>query len=151
MLFPPVPNADVIAIRVDNRIPPNRYAMQRWGSPSTQAEMTRPLPEGTGEYCDPTVHWRLWQELRNDKNEIVSKEWQALDLGDPQFPLLMGKPQIIEAVNAAQGLQVFDEIRMFQFERRPKGDPCILGSIVNGHRKTRLYFLISWRISESDL
>lgn len=153
MLFPPVPNADVIAVRVDNREPPEPYSSTgKWErSPGGMASEKIPLPRGTGIYVDPVIHWRLVQTFRNEKNEMTGKEWQSLDLGDPIFPLAMAKPAIIAATTSAMEAKFFDEIRMFPFERRPKGDPCLLGSIVEGHGDRRLYFLISWRINKGDI
>lgn len=151
MLFPPVPNADVIAVRVNNREPPSKWGEGKWGNPGGTVEMKSPLPPEEGIYVDPVIHWQLLQEIRNEKNELTNKEWMALDLSDPVFPLAMAKPAIIAATNAAMEMKVFDEIRMFPFERRPKGDPCLLGSIVERKTNRRLYFLISWRIDEKDI
>lgn len=151
MLFPPVPNADVIAVRLSTRQPPVEFKEERWGSPSMSAQAKSPLAAGEGVYLDPIVHWAKFQNLQNDKGESRGVEWQALDLSDPVFPLAMAKPAIIAATNAAMEMKVFDEIRMFPFERRPKGDPCLLGSIVERKTNRRLYFLISWRIDEKDI
>lgn len=151
MLFPPVPNADVIAVRLLNDRPPRDYELTRRGPPDTQATPITPLEAGEGEYHEPLVHWTLLRNIKDDKGNVVDKEWQALELGDPVFPLAMGKPSIIAATNAAMEMKVFDEIRMFPFERRLKGDPCILGSITEHKSRRRLYFLISWRINASDI
>lgn len=157
MLFPPVPNADVIAIRTTQTQPGDRYKNipKHHGTPSPVTESAEILSQGDGEYKSPVVRWRTLREYENtrsDNTKETRREWQALDLEDPEFPLLMGKSQIIEAVNAAQEMKVFDEIRMFPFERRRRGDPCILGSIVEASTpRRRLFFLISWRIEERDL
>jgi hypothetical protein len=153
MLFPPVPNADIIAFRAVGRNPgvDPWLDQEGWrGSPNTEVQMSTPLPKGEGEYLDPVAHYALVRTYKDDKNN-ERKEWKALDLEDPTFPLLMGKPQIIRATNAAMEQKIFDEIRMFPFERRPTGDPCILGSIVDRRNGKSLYFLISWRINASDL
>ncbi len=151
MLFPPVPNADVIAVRVNDRQPPNAFERSKWGTPSGTALMKTPLPAGEGEYADPVIRWVLSRTIKDEKGETKDKEWMALELGDPVFPLAMAKPSIIAATNEAMETGVFDEIRMFPFERRPKGDPCILGSILDGKTSRRLYFLISWRIDQRDI
>jgi hypothetical protein len=151
MLFPPVPNADVIAVRLSGNQPPNRFMEEAWGFPRQTATPKEPLPASKGNYKDPVVHWMLFHTRKDEKGNIITKEWKAHDLGDPVFPLAMAKPSIIAATNAAMEQKVFDEIRMFPFERRPKGDPCILGSIIQGKTDRRLYFLISWRIDARDI
>jgi hypothetical protein len=152
MLFPPVPNADVIAFRTLHNEPPNRYEdREAWaGSPGGTAEDKETPPRGDGKYLSPVIHWQLLRTYKTEKGQ-ERKEWSALDLEDPIFPLMMGKPEIIRATNAAMEQKLFDEIRMFPFERRPTGDPCILGSVVDRRNSKSLYFLISWRVNESDL
>jgi hypothetical protein len=149
MLFPPVPNADVIAFRANDRVPGQPYEnLPSYSRPHEEVQMPQTLPRGEGEYLDPVVRWVLIRTYKDEKNN-ERKEWQALDLENPTFPLLMGKPEIIRATNAAMEQKVFDEIRMFPFQRNV--DPCILGSIVDRRNNKSLYFLISWRINESDL
>lgn len=158
MLFPPVPNADVIAIRTTLESPGDARIEDRgdcsWDTPMGKEERAEILPAGEGDYKNPLIRWRTshkYERTKSDGSKERRRQWSPLQLEDPEFPLLMGKPEIIEAVNAAQELKVFDEIRMFPFERVRRGDPCILGSIINGDKQNRLYFLISWRINESDL
>jgi hypothetical protein len=151
MLFPPVPNAAVIAVRLDNNTPPVRTVKERWGTPYQEAAMKKPMAVGEGEYFNPVVRWVFLQKLVDDKGQPAGKEWLAKDLDSPVFPLAMAKPSIVDAVNAAMEMKVFDEIRMFPLERRGKGDPCLLGSIVEHRTARRLFFLISWRIDAEDI
>lgn len=151
MLFPPVPNADVIALRCVGNQLTNKFQQQNANRRSPSSTVTqKPLPAGVGTYLNPVTHWKTIRKWKDEKgNEI--KEWMALQLGKPEFPLLMAKPQVVEAVNAAMEMKVFDDIRIFPFERRAKGDPCILGSIADRATKKRHYFLISWRIDAKDI
>lgn len=159
MIFPPVPNAAVFAIRTDSR--------HEWGHRTTtnsnfpvRTEEAAGLPVGEGDYANPYVKWIHWNDTDIGGGN-VQREWKPEDLGDPVFPLKMAKPQIVEAVNAAMEKKIFDEIRMFPMEvvhapspRLRAGamaDPCILGSIYNPRNKKRHYFLISWLINESDI
>lgn len=153
MLFPPVPNADVIALRCgtaevgDNARDTRNVA---WEQPRHAVTMDKnPLPLGEGEYFHPVPKWIKVQAYKTEKGEERC-QWQALDLEAPQFPLMMAKPEIIEATSAAMELKLFDEIRMFPFTRR-KGDPCLLGAIVEKGTGRRHYFLISWRIDAKDI
>lgn len=156
MLFPPVPNADVIAIRTSNPSTNKFEDRDRWGSPQGTVFTVEGNPPalGEGQYYNPVPGWTLLRTYKTEK-DTERKEWQSMDLQEPHFPLAMAKPEIIEATNAAMELKVFDEIRMFPFERRGKGDPCLLGSIVEKKRKhltpRRQFFLISWRIDAKDI
>lgn len=155
MLFPPVPNADLIAVRTNYTDGGVEWRNQSagWGSPRIEEHASEAPPIGEGEYKSPWMGWVLWRQIKNEKNED-RKEWKLVsELENAEFPVAMGKPEIIRATSAAMEMKVFDEIRLFPFTKK-KGDPCILGSIVCRESRTqerRLYFLISWRINESDL
>lgn len=160
MLFPPVPNADCIAVRVTEdtfQFVDRCRDLSQWHRPVGECAADV-LPGGEGKYINPVVRWTLLRKYEKETNNTGGKEtrmeWMSLDLEDPAFPVAMAKPEIVEATSAAMGLKVFDEIRMFPFERRRKGDPCILGSIALRTGKNvdrRLYFLISWRINATDI
>jgi hypothetical protein len=157
LLFPPVPNADCIAIRVPDGMayPDESYDQIEGAWPRTKFSQQQAYsePSGHGEYKSPSVSWtmvRKWQKnLDGGKTETV-RDWEALALKDPEFPLVMAKPEIIQCVSAAMELKVFDEIRMFPFERR-KGDPCILGTVWDKRNHKYHYFLISWLVREQDI
>lgn len=156
VLFPPVPNADVIAFRCGtphmNEVQDTRNV--NWERPRQVMQASTPLTSGEGDYYNPVPKWVKMRSYKTEKGEDRA-EWRSLDLDSPQFPLAMAKPEIIEATNAAMEMRVFDEIRMFPFERRPTGDPCLLGTVIEkqfpGRQQRRHYFLISWRINESDI
>lgn len=159
MLFPPVPNADCIAVRVGEEVTEFEDRYRTTGQYETSAGGTVDagrLPVGEGKYINPAVRWTLIRKYEVEQNgrKTQHKEWKSLDLENPPFPIAMAKPTIVEATSAAMEMKIFDEIRMFPFERRPKGDPCILGSIAMQESKfniRRLYFLISWRINQTDI
>lgn len=155
MLFPPVPNADCIAVRTQYSSKESTVdEPERWGRHASQLEADENLVLGDGEYKSPNVKWQIthrYEKPRDDNTKEKRLHWSPLDYTDPEFPLLMGKPEIIKATSAAMELKVFDEIRMFPFERRRRGDPCILGTVYDARNDHRLYFLISWRVNESDL
>lgn len=158
MLFPPVPNAAVFAIRTDSNCQWGTRWLE-WGFPTRTAQAVG-LPAGEGEYANPYVKWIHVSNRKNDQGKEL-RLWEPLHLEDPTFPLVMAKPEIVEAVNAAMEMKVFDEIRMFPLEtvagptprvRFPKeADPCILGSIFDKRNDKRHYFLISWRIDQKDI
>lgn len=152
MLFPPVPNADLIAVRTDME-PVRDHSTgrpERWNSPGINEHTSEGPPIGEGEYRNPYRSWVRLRTFKNEKNEDRA-EWELYgELKNPVFPLSMAKPEIIEATNAAMEGKFFDEIRLFPFTKR-RGDPCILGSIFNPKEDRRLYFLISWRINKGDL
>lgn len=159
MIFPPVPNAAVFAIRTEHTHQ-SEWRHTRNHEYPAKTETAEGLPAGEGEYANPYVRWIHWGD-KDIGGGNVDREWRSSDLGDPVFPLKMAKPQIVEAVNAAMEKKLFDEIRMFPMEvisapapRLRAGamaDPCILGSIFDRRNKKRHFFLISWLITESDI
>ena len=152
MLFPPVPNADVIAIRTGLERAKSKTVEQSssWGSPGIQEIPTDSLPSGEGEYKNPFCGWFL-MDLYNDEKGNEKKSWELLTcLKQAEFPLVMAKPSIVAATNAAMEMKVFDEIRLFPFTQK-RGDPCILGTVVDKHSERRHHFLISWRIDARDI
>jgi hypothetical protein len=153
ILFPPVPNADVIAIRTTEECGYFEERTKSWrGAPEMKEEKSDSPPIGEGEYKSPWIGWHLVRRFTDEKGNEQSSWMTVSDLKDAEFPLVMAKPQIIAATNAAMELRVFDEIRLFPFEKR-RGDPCILGAIIDrsGFSERRHYFLISWLIREQDI
>jgi hypothetical protein len=152
MLFPPVPNADVIAIRT-NHVGADLKTLNTRGwasSPRILEERSEAPGIGKGSYKSPYVGWTMIEKFNNEKGEEC-RTWETVsELKDAEFPLIMAKPKIVKAVNAAMELKVFDEIRMFPFVKR-RGDPCILGVVYNPKDYKRNYFLISWLINKGDL
>ena len=154
ILFPPVDNADVIAIRTNatEAAYKSEDLGASWGAPRTEEIPAGTLDIGDGEYKSPWVGWRMIRRFKNEKNED-RKEWELVtELNNAEFPVVMAKPQIIEATNAAMEMKVFDDIRLFPFAKR-RGDPCILGTIIDksGTTERRHMFLISWLIQERDI
>jgi len=151
ILFPPVDNADVIAIRSDGRGPHEMRETAGW-KPALEEAPAEALPIGEGDYKSPWMGWRYSYQHTDDKGNKKTN-WTAItELENAAFPLVMAKPQIIEATNAAMEMKVFDEIRLFPFTKR-RGDPCILGTIIDRSGTTirRHMFLISWLIQERDI
>ncbi len=159
MLFPPVPNAAVFAIRTEKV---SQYGQRYTKNSSYPVETIEPegLPVGEGQYVNPYVRWIHWDD-KDIGGGNVERSWRPEDLDSPVFPLKMAKPRIVEAVNAAMEQGVFDEIRMFPMEKvsapSPRlragamSDPCILGAIYDPRNRKRHYFLISWLIEKSDV
>lgn len=152
MLFPPVPNADVIAIRTRfTKGSSDWKTTNDYYNSLPLSEIETEAPEkGEGEYKSPWMGWQLVRRYTNDKNE-ARKEWEQItDFKEAEFPLAMAKPEIVQAVSAAMEMKIFDEIRLFPFTKK-RGDPCILGVVFNPKEDRRHYFLISWRINKRDL
>jgi len=154
ILFPLVDNADVIAIRTNAT--ESSWDTRDWPenceAPALQETLSEAPVKGEGEYKSPWTGWRICNRYVNDTNER-RKQWETVtDLAQAEFPVVMAKPQIIEATNAAMEMKVFDEIRLFPFQKK-RGDPCILGAIIDksGTTERRHMFLISWLIQERDI
>lgn len=155
MLFPPVPNADVIAIRCSSTCGPYEGRSTSGWKPALEEVSAAGSPAGEGEYKNPFMGWvKCWPYKGSEDSEgkqRTDQGWHTVqELKNAEFPLIMAKPQIIAATNAAMEMKVFDEIRLFPFVKR-RGDPCILGVVYDPRNSKRHYFLISWRIDKADI
>jgi hypothetical protein len=138
MLFPPVPNADVIAIRSDGYGSRENRDTVGWRPPLEEAE-AEALPLGEGEYKSPWMGWNYLCSFKDEKGNEKTRWTNIQELETAEFPLVMAKPQIVEATNAAMEGKFFDEIRLFPFTKR-RGDPCILGALSTRPRRTDCIF-----------
>lgn len=153
MLFPPIDNIEVLAIRSEDGL--HRYERTlTW--PSSRAEGIQGadvLPAGEGSYVSPNVHWYKGEMEKVPSGNGGTNDRQAwypvAKLNAPDFPLVMARSQCIEATNRAMVELVFDDIAIYP--ARAKKDPVILGRIFDPTRTRWLCFMISWRVDRRDL
>lgn len=152
MLFPPIDDIDVIAIRTSAQA--NRAPWQVNTSLGTQSpggawdSEAETLPVGEGEYKSPRVRWYRTGSFTNDKG-FERMNWSPVrDMEAPEFPLVMARVSCIETTTAAMEGKFFDEIAIYP--ARARKDPVILGRIKAPNGAWRS-FLISWRVDRNDL
>lgn len=161
MLFPPIDEVDVIAIRTNKERHPHRDDEHRaYSTPFNYLTTSELPPVGKGEYRDPVQRWQRWgtvtvSKKRDDGSTYQQKEnnFRPLDvMGKPVFPLVMARVQCVNVTNAAMEKKLFDDIAIYP--RRARKDPVILGRIHDPHdpNTRRVFnFLISWRVDKRDL
>ena len=152
MLFPPIDNIDLIAVRVINENHSGSDFVDvpsYWSTPGQyQTESDFP-PVGEGSYKHPLRRWsRSGSKFKDDKGN-EKQTWFSKDLmDDPEFPLVMARSQCIDATTAAMERKFFDDIAIYP--ARARKDPVIIGRIHDPKGRI-LNFLISWRVDKRDI
>jgi hypothetical protein len=153
MLFPPIDNLSVIAIRTEEEYHKTgdvTTAMHQqpgaWGD-SKAGE----LPVGSGAWKSPRVRW--WRAgITKQPDGSERQEWTPAGGGkleNPEFPLVMARVSCVEATSVAMEGRFFDEVAIYP--KRARKDPVIIGRIRDPIRSRWLHFLISWRVDKRDL
>lgn len=148
-----IPNfpMDMIAIRTDRKRPLKKKNMYRFAS---FEQNPGKLPIGEGEYVSPFPFVESCQieveetNYRTKEMELVKKrEYSASDFDAVEFPLVMAKPQIMEATGQAISKMIFDSIGLMP-QTQANRDPIIAGEIRDprgtSQNPLRVTFLIAW-------
>jgi hypothetical protein len=163
----------MFAIRTDKDKPAKLVTISErhvWQSPphDQKVQEATVLPPGQGDYVDPAPvveTTKIGTQLPCPKNptsreadiqrwETKATEW----LDEIAFPLEMAKPRIMEAVNYAMTLKIFDELGIFlpQTLAKKKADPIIVGTVMDPKQdaygnQRRIMFIIAWHLNLRDL
>ncbi len=151
-----VPNfpAHVFAIRTAKKNPRKNTAKASW-RPEVKSQNTESPPLGEGRHVNPNALQVSWQEEVDDGKggtKVVNYA-EAAEFDDPEFPVTMVKPQILEDVSHARALKIFDEIGVLPEPRRHGADPVVVGRIVLGagtYSEKAMTFLLSWWVDRKD-
>lgn len=152
-LMPPLP-IQVFAMRSDAKTPRAKYSYQRW---DTRTQTAKILPQGKGQYLNPVplLNAETVTAPTKENPDGTKQGWWADEFQDEiDFPLTMAKPQVMEVVERAMALKIFDEIGVLPPTR--KDDPVIVGQIINpqppsyGQRR-RVSFLIAWHLNVAEI
>lgn len=150
-----VPNfpLTIFAIRTQQRKPTHMVSYSQWES-FTQKSDKSPVGEGNYHAPIPTVYTEERNVPKKDGGTETkieyspSDEWEGID-----FPMSMAKPHIMELVDRAMALKIFDEIGILP-EQRAKGDPVIAGVIKMpkaGYSERACTFLLAWHVDTRTL
>lgn len=139
-----VPNFPIqmFAIRTKSKRP--SYAkMTEWRGGSDFKQDAKELPVGEGEYKNP---FPVIYETGGENKHFYPGEWDQFE-----FPVMMAKPQIMEATNRAMALRIFDQIGIMPAHR--KEDPVIIGQIhrKSGYNTKTVSFMIAWHLNTNVL
>lgn len=138
-----VPNFDVqfFAIRTKKATPKDSWTVFNWNN--DHKKEAQELPVGEGEYQNPfPVVYKKFVGEGNEKKKYSRAEcWDEME-----FPIMMAKPEIMDATSRAMALKVFDRIGVFPNYR--KEDPVIIGQIFNkkGNTTKIVSFMIAWHL-----
>lgn len=139
----------IFAIRTGKKYP--KQIVSTYSSNEFRQDSQK-LEAGEGEYKNPLppVYQRnLGKDAKgNDQMQYYPHGWNEID-----FPVTMAKPHIMEAVDHAMALKIFDEIGILP-SVRTKGDPLICGTLRDprdqwGDRK--VVFMIAWHVDTRTL
>jgi len=144
-----VPNFPIqmFAIKTDRKFP-SGHKWQYWGDFEQDA---KELPQNEGEYKNPFPVIKRNSEIYKDGKTVRNAASWADDWDKFEFPLMMAKPQIMEATSRAMALKVFDQIGIMPAAK--KEDPVIIGQIIrkSGNTKKIISFMIAWHLNTNVL
>ena len=108
---------------------------------------------GDGRYESPSQVVRRSSSTNEEKKETTFFAI-ADDFADIEFPITAALPEIMKATTEAMALKVFDEIGICPQRRANKGDPLIIGRIIDNSTQKgwardwpkAVSFLIAWHI-----
>ena len=157
-----VPNfpVEVMAVRVERQRPPAAQVggLHYEGIPSSVRE-ARPqlLPPGRGRYVDDVQFSRHEKyEIQEGGKAVTRHGYEATGYDDPDFPVRLVKPAILDATRRAMALRIFDRIGVVT---RRKQDPVVVGEIIDPRAnlqwrtqdQRRVTFFIAWWLNPEDL
>lgn len=143
-----VPNFPVtlFAIRTDKKKPLKLIDNSRYSNKSQEADA---LPPQEGEYKNP-FPVIFQRDIPTDKNPNAKMYWAEKWDESIDFPISMARAHIMEAVNRAMAIKIFDDFGIFP--EAAKQDPIIVARIRDprpfGWRNNRHYvsFIIAWHL-----
>jgi hypothetical protein len=139
-----VPNFDVrfFAIRTNKNTPKDQWTVFSWNAAEHKKE-AQELPIGEGEYQNPfpVVYEKSVGEGDSKKKYSRAERWDQME-----FPIMMAKPDVMEATSRAMALKIFDRIGVFPNFR--KEDPVIIGQVFRkvGYTTKIVSFMIAWHL-----
>ncbi len=154
----PTTDVEVFAVRTARKKPSrDQRDANSWDrDPAARGVAPGILPAGAGRNVDdePVVFqsWRWKTVTKPDKTteEVHQKYFYSQKLNDEiALPLVIAKPEVLEATGRAMAIKIFDEIGILPVQQDT--DPVIVGRIIHPVNKKRVSFLVSWFVDSRDL
>lgn len=146
VVCPPMPGAEVVAIRTNRARPkPNLKTTRSSWSPTSLTQTPDGLKIGEGEYKSPNpTTYRDAIAFDEQGNPKLWEHW-AEEFQLVEFPVAVVNPKILNAASEAMKLKIFDSIEVVGAPRR-KADPILIGRIKDPrpHREGITFFLAWW-------
>ena len=148
-----IPNfpIDVMAVRTKKQSP-NEYREATYFPDLSAKEGTENLAASEGHYVAPRpTEKRESHTVEKDGKNVLMRSVEAVDFTDPEFPLAVATPLIMDATAQSLAEKLFDEIGVCPPRRR--GDPIVVGKIVHreGYSRREMSFLIAWGVDVRTL
>lgn len=145
-IVPDLP-VELIAIRTCKEHPSGK-----WHTGRSFVELSPDmLPKGEGEYVSPTPVTEQ-RDVPIEGRTYPRKDTRAVDFQEVDFPFKVVKPQILQGLEHAMRLKLFDEIGVLPRAHR-NADPLLVGRIKRreGYNERAMTFLIAWWIDTRSL
>lgn len=147
-----VPNmpGDLFAVRIVRESPVPMRSQSEWRS---REQRGQPLEIGEGSYRDSAPLERKVSHQGHDPKTGELRtidEWEASAWDEVEFPISLAKPAVLSATQRAMALRLFDELSIVP-GRRSKGDPIVLGHVMQPWKQTHVSFLVVWWFDTRDL
>jgi hypothetical protein len=157
VIIPNFDDLDIFAIRTTRKKPKANIAKggPNWVQPPESQKSNRPVL-GEGRYVNADTINHVWT-ADITKVGATQKEYRrmatAMAFDSIDFPFHLAKPQILNSTAEAMKVLAFDDIGVSPSRRIRRGDPMIIGRIVNGtgFKAKVVSFLITWFVDTKDL
>jgi hypothetical protein len=142
-----VPNfpLEIFAVRTNAVNPRGEVSSSNW---ERFLQKPRILPEGEGRYISnrPTVDQDVTVKDGKEKREYFPVELME----DIEMPFDLVRPEIMQAVDKARGLKLFDQIGVCSDRR---ADPIVCGQIIesNAFMAKTVTFFLAWYVDLDEL
>jgi hypothetical protein len=162
VIVPEMP-CDVVAIRVKRDNPKKQHEIGGNYTPSISLEKAPGLPAGEGQYVDPLPDSEIkkFRELKPQsqgggeivKTHRVTTGWDT----DIELPVEFLKPAVVARTGKVMMRKLFDEVAVvgassrYTSGRARKIDPMVVGSVIDGVNKRKLWFLVAWFVDTSEI
>lgn len=158
VIIPNFDELDIFAIRTTRKNPKAKTAQggDGWVNIPDQQETNRPAL-GEGRYVNADTINRTWRKdvtpAGAEKREYRTMS-TAMSFDDIDFPFHLAKPQILKSTAEAMKVLAFDDIGVTPARNIRRGDPMIIGRILDrkvGYRRKVVSFLITWFVDTKDI
>jgi len=157
-----IPNfpIEIMAVRVDRDAPPAMAVNNlNYAAVPSRISAASPqlLPPGQGRYVDDTQFFEHTPyTVQKDGKAVERHAYEATGYDDPDFPVVLVKPVILDATRRAMALRIFDRIGVVTGRKQ---DPLVVGEIIDPRanlqwrqqEQRRVTFFIAWWLNPEDL
>lgn len=154
-----VPNfpGTTIAVRVKRDKPIRKTETSTYSTPGISSVAPEQLSQGEGRYVNPIpivkTHAQNTGEKRYGSTEEIIKysAWPVAYDEDIALPVEFLKPTVMQMTTKTMARKLFDEILIIDGNIAQRGDPMVLGRLIDKRNGKQVTFLIAWFIDSKDI